>query len=581
MMIAAPTTVAVPVGVALPCFWLCMQKLQKHKLMLSQMEHFDIRSAECTVESDRKVIEEQILDLFDEALEPPVQVSFGADAADAADAPLMSPEALRDIRHITSYPTRNEILDQFNTYVRGPLRESVEASIGKEDFLPLNSCIAAVLPLILGGFTIALGCDGRADCELSASNWGYASVTEYMLGNAFINGIQGPVFWILTFPLGLRTSCLAARAFSSGIWQTLAGASMTAVVLTACSFSSSFQSVLILVVIIKYSTIWLGACVASFAVELFAFWHLFFRNPVRHSSRSFVASVSKPWHRRCRVKNRADPFCGKDFRFFFEWLLWSWWLRWQNSAMSTCRTFKAHPSHNIREMLAPGAGFTIFAIREDMERHTLKHDMYGRGRFHHTHHTTCIGLSWTVLRRWAVTQSFGFKLGVPRYSMAPWKHCGHRFLEEQHWVTYCSSCSFRIRQWLPVCLAFSFNAHCLLWLSSNILQHGWERAWLALPWRFGQRGFSSARSDTPHVLMPLSNIYIYLDIEDAWRKRTHFVLHGVLNPKYYARLKFDSRWSPERTRKMLAFSASITHAAYVVALTANRSLGSSWEGITP
>ena len=294
MMIAAPTTVAVPVGVALPCFWLCMQKLQKHKLMLSQMEHFDIRSAECTVESDRKVIEEQILDLFDEALEPPVQVSFGADAADAADAPLMSPEALRDIRHITSYPTRNEILDQFNTYVRGPLRESVEASIGKEDFLPLNSCIAAVLPLILGGFTIALGCDGRADCELSASNWGYASVTEYMLGNAFINGIQGPVFWILTFPLGLRTSCLAARAFSSGIWQTLAGASMTAVVLTACSFSSSFQSVLILVVIIKYSTIWLGACVASFAVELFAFWHLFFRNPVRHSSRSFVASVSKP-----------------------------------------------------------------------------------------------------------------------------------------------------------------------------------------------------------------------------------------------------------------------------------------------
>lgn len=36
-------------------------------------------------------------------------------------------------------------------------------------------------------------------------------------------------------------------------------------------------------------------------------------------------------------------------------------------------------------------------------------------------------------------------------------------------------------------------------------------------------------------------IYIYLDIEDAWRKRTHFVLHGVLNPKYYARLKFDSR----------------------------------------
>ena len=290
MMIAAQVSTALPAASALPAFWLGMRKLQKHKSMLHQMEQFDIRSAECTVESDRKVIEEQILDLFDEALEPPVQVSFGTDAADDADAPLISPQALRDFRHITSYPTRDEILDQFNAYVRGPLRESVEASIGKENFLPLNSCIAAILPLVLGGFMIALGCDGRADCKLSASNWGYTSVTEYMLVNAFLNGIQCPLFWTLTFPLVLQTSCLATRAISSGIWQTVVGASMTALVLAACSLSASFQSVLILVVVIKYSTVWLGACVASFAVELWAFWHLFFRNPVRYSSRSFAAA---------------------------------------------------------------------------------------------------------------------------------------------------------------------------------------------------------------------------------------------------------------------------------------------------
>ena len=75
---------------AFPCFWLCTQKLQKHEKMLNQMKHFDVRSAECTVESDRIVIQEQIVNLFDEALEPPVQVPFGT-VADAPDAPLMSP----------------------------------------------------------------------------------------------------------------------------------------------------------------------------------------------------------------------------------------------------------------------------------------------------------------------------------------------------------------------------------------------------------------------------------------------------------------------------------------------------------
>jgi hypothetical protein len=55
---------------------------------------------------------------------------------DLADAPLMSPvspETIRGIRHITSYPHPEEVIDQFNAYVRGPLRESVEASVGNEE----------------------------------------------------------------------------------------------------------------------------------------------------------------------------------------------------------------------------------------------------------------------------------------------------------------------------------------------------------------------------------------------------------------------------------------------------------------
>ena len=185
------------------------------------------------MESDRIVIQEQIVNLFDEALEPPVQVPFGT-VADAPDAPLMSPDVLQDIRDITSYPSRDEILDQFNAYVRGPLHGSVEASVGTEEYVPLNSCIAAQLPAILCGFMIALGCDGQADCGMSASNLGFASVTEYMIVNMFACGIQIPLTWILTFPLVLRTSHLVIRAMSSGIWQTLVGASLTGLVLAAC-----------------------------------------------------------------------------------------------------------------------------------------------------------------------------------------------------------------------------------------------------------------------------------------------------------------------------------------------------------
>ena len=43
---------------------------------------------------------------------------------------------------------------------------------------------------------IALGCDGQADCGMSASNLGFASVTEYMIVNMFACGIQIP----LTYP---------------------------------------------------------------------------------------------------------------------------------------------------------------------------------------------------------------------------------------------------------------------------------------------------------------------------------------------------------------------------------------------
>ena len=64
--------------IGFPVSWFCLQKLRRHKLMLDQMADFDLRNAKCTEESDRQVIEENVLNLFDEALEPPLSVSLDA-----------------------------------------------------------------------------------------------------------------------------------------------------------------------------------------------------------------------------------------------------------------------------------------------------------------------------------------------------------------------------------------------------------------------------------------------------------------------------------------------------------------------
>ena len=343
MMNAVPANVFCGGCCAFPCFWLCTRKLQKHELMLDQMKHFDVRSAECTVEADRIVIQEQIVNLFDEALGPPVQVPFGT-VADAPDAPLMSPDVLQDIRDITSYPSRDEILDQFNAYVKGPLHESLEASIGKEDYLPLSSCVAANLPVILSGFMMALGCDGQADCEMSASKLGFASVSEYIIANTFGCGVQMSLTWILIFPLVLRTSRLTTRAMPPGFWQTLVGASLTGLVLAACLCIMSLQYMLLVLVIIKYSAIWLGAYVACFAIELCAFLVCFFRTPAQHSSRCFAVSASTPWRQRCKGKNDVSVQHVLMKVLFLQHLDLRWCpkKRWRWSSRAVCVFFHPH-----------------------------------------------------------------------------------------------------------------------------------------------------------------------------------------------------------------------------------------------
>ena len=95
--------------------------------MLDQMMHFDLKSAKCTLETDRIVLQQQVLNLFDEALQPPLSVEFSRESTpilstDDTEEPLISPEDIRSIRPITSYPSKDEVIGEFNEYVRRTLR---------------------------------------------------------------------------------------------------------------------------------------------------------------------------------------------------------------------------------------------------------------------------------------------------------------------------------------------------------------------------------------------------------------------------------------------------------------------------
>ena len=64
LIISLYNTYAMPLpaffGLAIPFSCFCFHKLDEHKSMLEQMAHFDVRNAKCTLETDRRFIEEQV-----------------------------------------------------------------------------------------------------------------------------------------------------------------------------------------------------------------------------------------------------------------------------------------------------------------------------------------------------------------------------------------------------------------------------------------------------------------------------------------------------------------------------------------
>ena len=291
------------VASGVPFSWFCLEKLRRHRWMLDEMASFDLKNARCSVESDRQIIEEHISDLFDEALDPPLSVAFDADESrppplmdemslwhtlrtniqqpssevdEMQDAAVPLVQTIRDIRHVTSYPTRAEVIDEFNTYVRGTLRDSVVIALGQENEMSFKMCMVAVLPFIFMSLLSVLGCDGHRDCRVAASDMGFSSVPAYLVSDVALNLLLAPLNLATNVPLALRCNQLVTRcAAEHGFLQLLLGSILTG---TALWMSDCFligTAGTLLVIIEKYSPIWLAAFLACLFIQLAAVCLLF------------------------------------------------------------------------------------------------------------------------------------------------------------------------------------------------------------------------------------------------------------------------------------------------------------------
>ena len=81
------------------------------------------------------------------------------------------------------------------------------------------------------GLAFFLGCDGHKDCEVSAQNMGYPSVTLYLLVGGLSNLVWWPMCNAILFPLMLRLNYLiASQVKVQCFWRLLLGSVGTAVI---------------------------------------------------------------------------------------------------------------------------------------------------------------------------------------------------------------------------------------------------------------------------------------------------------------------------------------------------------------
>eukprot|EP00438_Fugacium_kawagutii_P023821 Skav220110 [mRNA] locus=scaffold1727:97641:99233:+ [translate_table: standard] len=270
---------------SVPVSWFCFRKLKLHKLMLDQMSQFDLRNAKCSLETDRVVLTEQVVSLFDEAFQPPLRVAFDVpddDSIDAAsDAPLISSrnfQELQEVRHITSYPTNDEIVDQFNLYVRGALRDTIVNALGEEDHISFNLCVGTCLPLLFLGLKATVDCEGHVDCLEPAAKWGIDSANQFQLLDGFFNLVIYPACFLILCPLMLRANHFVAGMVQETLPRMVLGSLLCTIIMFTVYSLCVLECGLCFVVVTKYSHAFLLAFCIGLAGLLCTMWLLFFQD---------------------------------------------------------------------------------------------------------------------------------------------------------------------------------------------------------------------------------------------------------------------------------------------------------------
>ncbi|CAE7362283.1 unnamed protein product [Symbiodinium sp. CCMP2456] len=167
------------IAAAIPWTIACRAKLRSHTLMLEQMACFDCRAAECAVESDRLLVEQQVQHFFrTDRYEKEVVLQLSSSTrtdeypqtANLSEVrPWRSSSESEDTEMSSTvfdsaayFQTDERALDAFNSYIRGPLRSAVMESVGDPLHVPYSMCLVASLPMIFYSATDILQCD--AEC---------------------------------------------------------------------------------------------------------------------------------------------------------------------------------------------------------------------------------------------------------------------------------------------------------------------------------------------------------------------------------------------------------------------------------
>ena len=278
------------------CF--SFEKLKRHKSMLASMASFDIRNAKCALETDRITIEEQVFRLFDEALEPAVSVDLDhlgtsslEHARETSQLPLICQDTLHDIRHITSYPTKDEVLNQFNIYVRGPLRNMALFSAGQPGHLSFKFCVVAILPLQSVMLYLILTCEAQSNCEAYVLERGYSSVAQYMYVNVVTALFLTNFSTITGVPLMLRGNEVVDEGIDGPILKRVIGAFFGAIILCTVDYFTQAQCGMFIVISTKYSPLWLAGFLVGLIMQCTVLWSVFGRTTTSSSLRCLSAST--------------------------------------------------------------------------------------------------------------------------------------------------------------------------------------------------------------------------------------------------------------------------------------------------